>query len=65
MECPYCGCVKLPVIYTRHRKGKTIRRRDCTCCGERLMTQETLMEKGKKHERNQTDLRPWWTSKSP
>lgn len=56
IKCPNCGCVWVPVAYTRHRKGKVIRRRDCVDCGYKLMTQETPI----KDEKPQTKPQPWW-----
>ncbi len=37
LRCPACGCPHLPVLYTRHRGTRIIRRRECRHCG-RLMT---------------------------
>lgn len=38
--CPKCGCRRLDVYYTRHRKGGTFRVRICQLCGRKVPTLE-------------------------
>jgi len=40
IACPGCGCPHLPVQYTRHRFGHTVRIRRCRHCGRRVITRE-------------------------
>lgn len=40
IKCPDCDCPHLPVYYTRHRDGATIRVRHCRHCGRRVITRE-------------------------
>lgn len=42
IRCPSCGCQDLRVIYTRHRRGRIVRRRECRYCGRRLLTYEHI-----------------------
>lgn len=41
-SCPDCGCAHLPVLYTRHRGGRTVRVRECRNCGRRIHTTERI-----------------------
>ncbi len=46
MKCKYCGCTDLKVIDSRpYVEGNAIRRRrECTSCGKRFTTYETIEE---------------------
>lgn len=45
VACPDCGCKRLMVVYTRHHKVYTLRRRQCRYCGRRIVTHEKIAEK--------------------
>jgi len=40
LRCPDCNCGHLYVIYTRRRRDKIIRQRECRHCGRRINTIE-------------------------
>jgi len=41
LECRYCGCRHLFVVYTRPtHDGRIMRRRECRHCGKRMTTWE-------------------------
>jgi transcriptional regulator NrdR family protein len=41
LECRWCGCKHLRVIYTRPAwGGRLVRRRECRHCGKRITTWE-------------------------
>lgn len=42
IRCPKCACPHVPVLYTRHRFGKTVRRRRCRFCLHEFHTTEIL-----------------------
>jgi len=42
MICPACGACHSKVTWTRHRLGRTVRRRQCQDCGLRFGTQERI-----------------------
>lgn len=44
MKCMYCGCIDSKVIDSRSTEDGTIirRRRECTACGKRFTTYETV-----------------------
>jgi hypothetical protein len=42
IECPECGCRKLPVLYTRYRRNRVVRFRQCHGCHRRVMTYEEV-----------------------
>ena len=45
IECPYCGCRHLPVLYTRRYPYGRIRRvRTCRHCGRRVTTYERTVD---------------------
>lgn len=46
LACPNCGCRHLPVVYTRHRHGRTIRVRECRHCQRRIQTYEQIVGSG-------------------
>lgn len=43
LECPRCGCQHFYVVYTRPRKGRIIRRKECRYCGNRVLTHESIV----------------------
>jgi hypothetical protein len=44
LECRYCGCKHLRVIYTRRAWGeRLVRRRECRHCGRRFSSWEKLI----------------------
>lgn len=40
LACRKCGGRVLKVVYTRHRDGYVLRRRECTACNTRMVTRE-------------------------
>jgi hypothetical protein len=42
IACPDCGCTWWRVYYTRQRRNRIIRQRECQHCGRRVMTTERL-----------------------
>ena len=44
MKCQFCGCLDSKVIDSRSNENGTVirRRRDCTSCGKRFTTYETI-----------------------
>ena len=43
ISCPACGGPHMPVKCTRQKPGCTQRIRECTACGQRIMTRETYV----------------------
>jgi len=40
LECRKCGCRHMFVVWTRHQRGKIVRRRECRYCGTKITTFE-------------------------
>lgn len=40
--CPKCGDIRLTVVFTRHRKGQTVRVKRCFGCKHRVRTKEVI-----------------------
>ncbi len=42
LRCPDCGCMHLPVWYTRKRPDRIVRKRICRHCGRHVVTYERI-----------------------
>lgn len=58
-ECRRCGCVDLPVYYTRKRAGKIVRRRICANCGQGMTTVERDIASPPAQKKSSTNGTTW------